>query len=63
MKIYSYTFGTKFTILYAAINTVIVFYYWAAGLQPIIYIAALISVLICIIILYYFPKLIKRKYT
>ncbi len=61
MKIYSYTFGTRFTVLYAAINTVIVFFYWSSGLQLTTYIAPLLSIIISIIILYYFPKLIKQE--
>ncbi len=61
MKIYSYTFGTRFTVLYAAINTAIVFFYWSYGLQLATYILPLLSIIICIIILYYFPKLITQE--
>nr|MDO8077313.1 hypothetical protein [Candidatus Freyarchaeota archaeon] len=61
MKIYAYTFGLRFTVLYAAINTVLVFFYWAFNLPPETYTASLISVLICIIILYYYPKLTEQE--
>jgi len=61
MKIYAYTFGLRFTVLYAAINTVLVFFYWAFNLPPETYTASVISVLICIIILYYYPKLTEQE--
>lgn len=63
MRIYAYTFGFRFTVLLIAINTVIVFFYWSLNLYLITYVMSLISVIICLIILYYFPKLVKQEYT